>query len=558
MATNASMKCDNLMSKYDTLVFSKIASKYDTLLNVLPNMQGGALVKDDECHCDENQTGRGKSTDDRLCSSQLATAEREIEKLKLTISKQSRYIIEAANKEKGKCDLKCEALINTCKVEKDRLSVDQNKIMSQLKQKLIALKDKNEAERELLIRKLELVNNKYEAKIANLKQRHDAEKDQLYAQMKKIRESFEKQMHDQKIKITTDMMRQNEEILSITKESSGKKHLQIIDELKQRHKHEIESLRADYQKQISDTIQSHKIKYEKELEALRKEIQTAKMPTLSAGRKSCTKCSKQMHGGGSLTGGGRKDRSKSVGNGGSSDAETSSDYCQCGKERTIDGGQSVTPTAVSTPTTVSTPTAVSTPTVVSTDFIKKSQCSQIINNVKEEVTKKYACYDGLKYYRGDCNKIPVAGEYDIKNHPLFSRYISRSEASDIMNRQLRKMQMYYQNMPIDQHKDYSKLKSQFNDTLRNSLMRLKQSMESAPIEVHKDYRNLMNAYACKIGTDHENPKYVPCKSCTSTSTSTSTPATQNNGDLIPRKEAQAICQKYVDRLKQKFRTTTSS
>lgn len=82
-------------------------------------------------------------------------------------------------------------------------------------------------------------------------------------------------------------------------------------------------------------------------------------------------------------------------------------------------------------------------------YLKKNQCQELIENrLKNEQNKilnEYACYDGFKYYKGTCGKPKTIGDFDIKDHPNFHNYISRSEHNQLINKHLKIIINYYQN-----------------------------------------------------------------------------------------------------------------
>src|SRR5439155_1004844 len=99
---------------------------------------------------------------------------------------------------------------------------------------------------------------------------------------------------------------------------------------------------------------------------------------------------------------------------------------------------------------------------------------------------------------------------------------------------LKRMQEHHQNLPIEQHKDYRKLRDSLNQLLKNKLLQTKAHFASLPIEQHKDYSSLMDTYACRVGIGPESKHYVPCPSCDQV---------QQSSQYVSRGEAKQSCQK---------------
>ena len=131
----------------------------------------------------------------------------------------------------------------------------------------------------------------------------------------------------------------------------------------------------------------------------------------------------------------------------------------------------------------------------------RSECDQSIQESlcrqKGELLKKYACFNGYEYYKGVC------GPTKISDHPDFDKYVSKDELSMLIKREVETRD----NLPIEQHPDYPKLKAYFRDLLYRKIIEIqRQNRLPLPIEQHPDYTRLMDEYACKI-----DGKYVSCQ-----------------------------------------------
>ena len=187
------------------------------------------------------------------------------------------------------------------------------------------------------------------------------------------------------------------------------------------------------------------------------------------------------------------------------------------------------------------------------NYIKRDQCQQMLHNYirseRQQILDKYACFDGATYRKGSCDRTKKIGDFDIKEHPDFSKYISRKEASELMTQKLKSVGQQYTSVPIERHPDYSKLKATFNGILKEKLQQLKNQLENFPIEKHRDYKKLMDMYACFEG-DCDNRRYIPCPSCKpKTLDITSHPDIDK---YILKDEAKQVCQQIVDGVKVKY------
>jgi hypothetical protein len=189
--------------------------------------------------------------------------------------------------------------------------------------------------------------------------------------------------------------------------------------------------------------------------------------------------------------------------------------------------------------------------------VKREQCQQMLHNhirtERQKLLDKYACFDGATYRKGSCARPKNIGDFNIQDHPDIKKYILRRDASELLQRQMRRLNQQQSNRPIEQHPDYSKFKSFFNQTIKGKLNQLKAQYENQPIEQHRDYKKLMNTYACSEGED-ENKRYVPCPSCKPKVKLSDFDITDHPDidKYILKDEAKQVSQQLVDQLKRKY------
>lgn len=136
-------------------------------------------------------------------------------------------------------------------------------------------------------------------------------------------------------------------------------------------------------------------------------------------------------------------------------------------------------------------------------------CQQRLCRQKQEFLDKYACYDGYKYYKGQCGPPKTACDFKISDHPDFKNYVPKSELETRVKSEVDKRN----NLPIEQHPDYAKLKLYFKELFARKVKEVEsKNQNNYPIQQHPEYEKLMDQYACKVEACGET-KYMPCPSC---------------------------------------------
>ena len=187
-------------------------------------------------------------------------------------------------------------------------------------------------------------------------------------------------------------------------------------------------------------------------------------------------------------------------------------------------------------------------------YIRRDTCQETLNSKirseRQKLLNKYACYDGAIYRKGSCDPVKTVADFDIKTHPDFPKYVARSDVSEALSRQVKKIS----NRPIEQHPDYPKLRKFFANLLQEKTSQLKTELANQPIDQHRDYKRLMDTYACSEG-NCESKRYIPCPSCMKPKAKLSDFAITDHPDIdkyILKEEAKQVSRQLISKIKNQY------